>query len=507
VVLLAALGVGLAWRLPDRLLAGAADRRLALRDRLSTALFLTGKPDPSGLEQAQVHDGLLRLAALHPREVFPLRAYRCARLSAGGLLALLAVQILPIPPLLLSAQAQQDRAVVRLQGAQLEPVAQRLEQHARRSGDASTRELAQRLHKLSQDMQRGKLDRKQALLALREMDKTLQGNAPQPTPQLAQQAAEALQRSAQSALAKQAQQLAAQASKKGDAAAQKRLQDLAKQAQQASTPEQAQKVAEQLQREAKALGATAPGLGLSAALAQGADTGDWSAAADQLAQLQDALQSGKLSPEEAKQLAEQLAQAAQALSAAQQKELAQSLSQACQCLQQGDQKGACACCGKACSCAGKKGAACACGKCAGACASSAATGMGPVNTGAHSFNGNEYAGGPDDPRSRANPASEAGKLYAPRSVAVTPGTVRATGQLRPGAQMEALEERSAPDKVSASKVPYYEVVGDYSRAAEEALSREEVPPADRAAVRKYFEALQAGGSSAPAADPGKESTP
>ncbi len=48
--------------------------------------------------------------------------------------------------------------------------------------------------------------------------------------------------------------------------------------------------------------------------------------------------------------------------------------------------------------------------------------------------------------------------------------------------------------MSNSRVPYYEVMGEYSRAAEEALSREEVPPAYRSTIRDYFEALQSGGT-------------
>ena len=44
--------------------------------------------------------------------------------------------------------------------------------------------------------------------------------------------------------------------------------------------------------------------------------------------------------------------------------------------------------------------------------------------------------------------------------------------------------------ISGSEVPYYEVIGEYSRAAEEALAKEEVPPLYRKTVREYFDALQ-----------------
>jgi hypothetical protein len=51
-------------------------------------------------------------------------------------------------------------------------------------------------------------------------------------------------------------------------------------------------------------------------------------------------------------------------------------------------------------------------------------------------------------------------------------------------------EKGAPTKVTQSRVPYYEVIGEYSKAAEDAMSREEVPPAYRGTVRAYFRALQ-----------------
>ncbi|HUS80057.1 MAG TPA: hypothetical protein VM283_02240, partial [Armatimonadota bacterium] len=61
---------------------------------------------------------------------------------------------------------------------------------------------------------------------------------------------------------------------------------------------------------------------------------------------------------------------------------------------------------------------------------------------------------------------------------------------RPGGEMVTTTTRGAPDTADETRVPYYEVIGDYSHAAEEALSREEVPPAYRETVREYFESLQ-----------------
>jgi hypothetical protein len=53
--------------------------------------------------------------------------------------------------------------------------------------------------------------------------------------------------------------------------------------------------------------------------------------------------------------------------------------------------------------------------------------------------------------------------------------------------------QSTPDGGQAA-APYYDVWGSYERAMEDAISREDVPPAYRQHVREYFESLN---SSAP----------
>lgn len=49
--------------------------------------------------------------------------------------------------------------------------------------------------------------------------------------------------------------------------------------------------------------------------------------------------------------------------------------------------------------------------------------------------------------------------------------------------------KDAPDKPGSSSVPYYEVLPNYKKSAEKALSKEKVPPAYKKPVSKYFESL------------------
>ncbi len=55
-------------------------------------------------------------------------------------------------------------------------------------------------------------------------------------------------------------------------------------------------------------------------------------------------------------------------------------------------------------------------------------------------------------------------------------------------------------------MPYYEVIGDYSQEAEDALSHEEVPPAYRQTVREYFESLQGGSGGEQGTGSGEQGT-
>lgn len=103
--------------------------------------------------------------------------------------------------------------------------------------------------------------------------------------------------------------------------------------------------------------------------------------------------------------------------------------------------------------------------------------------------------GPDNGSQPFVPPNAPGaSLYAPRTTETSGSLARVPGQVRPSPEstMSVTTEKGAPTTGSDSRVPYYEVIGDYSKAAEEAIAREDVPPAYRSTVREYFKALEAG---------------
>jgi chemotaxis protein histidine kinase CheA len=462
----------LCWPLPDRLLAASADRRLGLRDRLGTGLQLARAAAHTGMEQAMVQDALDHAARLRAREAYPFRATRPMKASAVLLCLLAAAQLTPLPPLLLTRTEKEDRAFLREQAAKIEPVAKDLEKRAAEAGSTEADELAKQLQKLSQEMRRGRLTKKQALLRMGEMSEKMERTAdklrPQP-PKTAARAAQQLQEAAQRTAAQQAAEMAKQAAKQGNKEREKQLRQLAKQMEQAKSTKELKQLAEQLKKQSPKLGATAE---MMSQLADALSAEDWDAVSKALEGL-DKLPEGA-SPEELKALAKALEEMSKALSASDLDALAKALKEAGQCMGSGNCKGASLALSEALKGLNAKLAEC---KLAAACKGIPG--------------GLPGRGGPM--RQDRIPANAPGAgLYAPRETQTSPSLAHVRGQINPEGNMLATTEQGAPEKLTQSRVPYYEVIGEYSKSAEEALSKEEVPPGYRDSVRNYFQSLQGG---------------
>jgi len=80
------------------------------------------------------------------------------------------------------------------------------------------------------------------------------------------------------------------------------------------------------------------------------------------------------------------------------------------------------------------------------------------------------------PKKKVNPSN---------NIVKAPSQVGSSGMV-----FSAGETKGAPDTASASSVPYTEVISDYKKAAENALSKEKIPPAYRTRVKDYFSSLE-----------------
>lgn len=494
-----ALVAALLWPLSDQTIAASVDRRLRLGDRLGTAVQLAAVPQQSGMEHAMVSDALHHLRRVRRSDAYPLRVYRSTKVMGLCLGALLAVQMLPIPPLLVSPQDREDQALLRKQAAKIELVAKQLRQEAKKAGDAQAQKVARRLEKLAQQLRRGKLDKKQALLSFKEMEKQLEAvkkNVAPPALKTAGQAAEEFKKAGRERLASRAQQLAKQAAQQGKRELANKLENLAERTKQAEQARELKRLGNELKQHAATLGVDLQlPVDLAAMLAEALAGEDWEAALEKLGELGESLENParELSEEELQKLAEQLDELAKILKDTDLEELAECLGEVVKCLKVGECELAAKCLAKGLKeceskiCALKLAEACGEGrKCLGGCLLACrGAGMGIASAG--------RGVGPDRGTQKSIPPNaEAASLYAPRATDTSGTKQRVRGQVRPQGEMLATTEKGAPLNVSESRVPYYEVMGDYSKAVEEALAREDVPPAYRRTVREYFDALQAG---------------
>lgn len=174
----AALGVGLAaalpvllWRVRPSLLAAARviDRRLALADRLGTAVDLQARRAPlAGLARLQVADALERARAVVPRAAAPVRVPRDAWIAAAAVASFvmwaqfLAGLALPGTP------AARVATVIHEEGGRLTDVGRRVEEAGRARGLPEARRIAPDLADVGRRLSDSPISRDAAVALLGE---------------------------------------------------------------------------------------------------------------------------------------------------------------------------------------------------------------------------------------------------------------------------------------------------------------------------------------------------
>lgn len=278
--------VGLTRRVTRMDAAQLADRRLDLRERLSSGLDFLARGESDPMVIAQVADAAARSAELRAATVFPHRFPREARLFLVGVIVLLAAIYVPELALFQTPQKRAERAALGREGTKLQALTKEPSRRSADRGAEIERRILQQMHNLGKDMKRGQVSKKQAMLRMDRLTREIQqeqrqlalANAPKPL----DRAAEQMKQSAD-AMKRQGN---------GDAA--KALDEMAKALQEKNLE----------------------------------------AAAQQLKQLAEKLQSGKMSEAEAKQAAEALSKMAAAMKGTELDEAATQLEQAAKPLQQ-----------------------------------------------------------------------------------------------------------------------------------------------------------------------------
>jgi hypothetical protein len=151
----------------------AVDKRAGLKERLSTAVVVSGHPcpeTPNDTQHAVISDAIAHASPLRPREVFPHRFGLPHGAFGIAALLLIAAILVPQMPALQSKTRRQEIVVMKQEGVKLEKIAKDIHRQTSSKQD-ELRKLANRLDALGKKMQTGRMTRKAAMLKTRKLSK------------------------------------------------------------------------------------------------------------------------------------------------------------------------------------------------------------------------------------------------------------------------------------------------------------------------------------------------
>ena len=534
--------------------ARLAEARLDLKDRLSTAYTLVGEsPPPETFAARQIADaeecaaGTTRdLSRVVP--LFPLPRLFWAALAAGAFAVLL--WFLPAIPFLQTAQQKTERAAVQKEGERLVRIGKALEKEAGAKKLPTAQRAAARLTALGQELKKGRLSQQKAMMKVatltEQMKQAQQAAAASAAQKGAQEkslasAGKELQKAISAAQNTppgdgNKNNLNAPANGAGDKSkpAANTPQEAMKQAGKALSNNDAPSLAEQLSKMADHASKGEPGQGAErdklaqqvGSLGKALDGTSLSKAAPALKSASDAMKKGDMATasQKMREAAKQIADAEK------QKADANAMQQAADAMKQGEQgnpsdqsqegatpggsegQGEGDAFGKD---GGKKGK----GKGQGHKDDSLKPGQGDGSMGGDGKgegavnsigSGEGKLGGPKPKTVKGGKYLDANygpkenkdlnrqkredkarddkgsRLYAPDG---KENNTRITGKKGDKGKETVSYFKGAPDKANSS-VPYYEVYSKYAPAAENAMSREDIPASYKKQVKTYFDSLK-----------------
>jgi len=166
---------------PISIMAAAriAETRLGLKERLSSALeFGTARSDrdpiPPILVQLQQRDAAMYATHIRPKEAVPFKwPWQLKALIAMTVVLIVAI-IVPNLPMFVSPNERNERGIVNQEGKKLEQEARVIEKQANAQQLPHTKWAAQQMHRLAQQMTRGKMDKRQAFVKYGKLTQQIQ---------------------------------------------------------------------------------------------------------------------------------------------------------------------------------------------------------------------------------------------------------------------------------------------------------------------------------------------
>ena len=551
--------------------ARLAEARLGLKERLSSALEFehspqSADPEAAALRRLQLADAISHAQSLKSVEAVPLRLPWEAKAFAAGLVLIALVLIVPSLPAFVPPGVKLERQIVQKTGAKLEQTAKLIAKQADMMHLPGTQRTAAQIQRLGQSLAAGHLDKKQAMVQMSKL-----------TQQMRQQ----LQKTAQAnssagaggkSMAQAGQQLAQAMAGGQNAAGANGKQAGAGQKNGGSGAKSGQKSGQNAGASAKngagdkPSGFNVPTTGKSAAgktgqnssqtsstpemqkAAQAMQQNDSQALSQQLRQMADKTESGKMSPSQQQQAAADVQKLSDALKNTPMTETQQHAQAAADALKRGDKAAAASEMRKAAASSEKEaqqqadqqgqqnaaqGVEDAQSQMAGANSpgdisndngqpgdgsgkgkgqgkgggsgegngSGLGDGKGLQNShgkeGSGKGNGGSGGGGmaggkPGNNGEGSSPLKHLGKAGAgqnPTGVKLYFGKPLNAGPSKTGPTRKVGANPNAVPGSTASQVPYYNYVAPAQKSAESTMDKEDIPPAYRSDVRRYFNAL------------------
>lgn len=474
----------LAWcQRPDiRTAALAADDRLGLRERLTSSLELADMHHP--MVEAVHKDALKHLGLLEARRDFPLFPTRRTKLALVPIL-LFGVGYVLLPEFDLFGY--QERALeAKVQMAERQKKAERLDKVAKALKSPEKMPVggldakALELENLSEKLQEGKISEKQALAKVQDLRESIQQE--KKTLEAKSQLSKSLGKAADSPLTKG---LAKDLQQGNVGEAKKKLEDLQKKLEAGKLSlEEKNKLSTELKEMAKELGkpgSTQMDAALASALAKAAAALDSNSPEG----MKEAANALELSAKDLESVMQQLAQLDAAM--ASMKDFEKSMmGKSPFCRTCGAKLGKCELGGKCQgTCEGKDcSGQCKPGQCNG---NGSGSGMGQSFQKGLALNRGKGAGMGGPGQGRGGQVGELPEV----NISLTPTML--PGQVQEGKMLASIMQKAAPETDADSSVEVISgAVVQAQQAAEEALTREEIPRGSEEFVRQYFGTLEGG---------------
>jgi len=183
-IVLAGLAGGTIWGVLRRLsafaAARAAEKRLDLKERLSSAVSISERSakseirnPQSEMEEAAVEDAARHAQAIRPSDVFPHRFTREMAAFGVMLAVLLGLYYIPQIPALQSPTRRAEVRVMKQEGKHLQRLAKEAARRASPENKDIIKRVALNMERLGKRMQSGRMTRKQAMLSLKKLSKQI----------------------------------------------------------------------------------------------------------------------------------------------------------------------------------------------------------------------------------------------------------------------------------------------------------------------------------------------